>query len=63
VSTKKINWASTPASARHHKQVTTTLPPASLALLDQIRDHLGTTRSGAIVVLIGLGVEAGLTRS
>ena len=57
---KKVNWASTPASARHNKPLTTTLPPASLVLLDRIRDRLGTTRSGALVLLIGLGVENGL---
>ena len=39
--------------------ISLTLPSTTLAILDEIARHLGSSRGGAIVVLVGLGVEAG----
>ena len=42
--------------------ISLTLPATTLAILDEIATHLGSSRGGAIVVLVGLGVEAGYAR-
>ena len=39
--------------------ISLTLPATTLAILDEIARLLGSSRGGAIVVLVGLGVEAG----
>ena len=43
--------------------ISLTLPATTLAILDEIATHLGSSRGGAIAVLVGLGVEAGYAPS
>ena len=48
--------------ARGVPMISLTLPAATLETLDAIAAHLGCSRGGAVVTLVGLGVEAGLAR-
>jgi len=46
-------------AARGVPMISLSLPAATLAILDEIAAHLDTSRGGAVVQLVGLGVEQG----